>query len=229
MKRSGTIAFVAALLLGLAATAAGQDAPTVFLGYKGDTQIWKDEIRLEQGRIIDEVDGLGGNPDREAVTNTGNPTGELFAEKANGLPAHSVVVKGEFVCVYDGQGMTGMLGLEAQPLVFDVSLPSHYRMLLGRYDARKGGTQQVSVIVPEKDDYWKLEIAPRPAASIALGTTQLESKVYQFKVDFNKYATIWMLDGTVAAVYLPWNDEYMVDARYPMLQQKIQMLVKRSI
>jgi hypothetical protein len=92
MKRSGTIAFVAALLLGLAATAAGQDAPTVFLGYKGDTQIWKDEIRLEQGRIIDEVDGLGGNPDREAVTNTGNPTGELFAEKANGLPAHSVAV-----------------------------------------------------------------------------------------------------------------------------------------
>jgi hypothetical protein len=102
-------------------------------------------------------------------------------------------------------------------------------MLMERYDVSKGGTQKVTVVVPEKDDYCKIEIAARPAASIPFGETQKESKVYQFRVDFNQYVTIWMLDGAVAAVYVPWKDEYMVDAQYPMLQQKIQMLVKRSI
>jgi hypothetical protein len=229
MRTSGIIVITAALWLGLAAQAAPQEVTATFYGYRGDTQIWKDEVSTEKGTIRDDIEGIGNNPDREAVTLPGTVTGEIFTEKAKGLTAHSVVVKGDFVNVYDGQGMTGMIAIETPPLVFDPTLPSHYGMLLERYDDAKGGTQKVAVVLPEKGDYWKIEIAPRPAASIPFGETQKESKVYQFRVDFNLYVTIWTLDDEVAAVYVPWKDEYMVDAKYPMLQQKIQMLVKRSI
>jgi hypothetical protein len=229
MKTSGAIAIAAALWLGLPAQASPQEAAATFYGYRGDTQIWKDEIAKENGKVLDNIVGMGKNPDREAVTLPGTTTGEIFSEKAKGLRAHSVVVKGDFVNVYDGEGMTGMIALDAPPLAFDPTLPSHYGMLLERYDASKGGTQKIAVVIPEKADYWKIEIAPRPPATIPVGEAQKESKVYQFRVDFNQYVTVWTLDGAVAAVYLPWNDEYMVDAQYPMLQQKIQMIVKRSI
>lgn len=229
MKTFVIVATAAALCLGAAAQAVPQDATATFYGYRGDKQIWKDEISTEKGTIRDAIEGIGGNPDREAVTRPGTVTGELFTEEAKGLLAHHVEVKGDFIYIYDGQGMTGMVALDEPPLVFDPSLPSHYGMLLERYDARKGGTQKVTVVVPEKEDYWKIEIAPRPPASIPIGEAQKEAKVYQYRVDFNQYVTIWTLDGEVAAVHVPWKDEYMVDAKYPMLREKIQMLVKRSI
>ena len=228
-KNTGTIAVAAALALLIWGQVAPQDVAATFYGYRGDTQVWKDEVRNEKGTIEDRIEGIGNHPDREAVTRPGTLTGEIFTEKEKGFPAHHVVVKGEFINIYEGQGMTGMIGLDAPPLVFDPSLPSHYGMLLGRYDRGKGGAQKITVVMPEKGDYWKIEISPRPAVSIPFGEKQKESKVYQFRVDFNQFATVWLLDDAVAAVYVPWKDEYMVDAQYPMLQQKIQMLVKRSI
>lgn len=228
-RTAGIIALAAILITGFVAHAGAQTATVTFYGYKGDTQAWKDEITRENGKVLDKIEGIGNIPDREAVTLTGATTGELFSEKQNGVRHHSVVVKGGFVNVYDGQGMTGMVAVEDPPHVFDPDLPSHYGILLGRYDPAKGGTQRISVVVPEKGDYWKVEIAPRPAATIPLGETQKEAKVYQVRVDFNQYVTLWTLDGEVAAVHVQSRDEYMVDAAYPMLQQKIQMLVKRSI
>lgn len=229
MKTRGIIVIAAVLVLWIAPYAVPQETTVTFYGYRGDTQIWTDKVSLETGKISDEIDGIGNNPDREATTLPGTVTGEIFTERAKGVLAHNVIVKGEFVNVYDGQGMTGMVALDAPPLVFDPTLPSHYGMLLGRYDRAKGGAQKIAVLIPEKDDYWKIEIAPRPPATIPVGETQMESKVYQFRIDFNQYVTVWTLDDEVAAVYVPWKDEYMVDAKYPMLQQKIQMLVKRSI
>ncbi len=192
-------------------------------------RIWTDEIAIEKGKIEDNIDGTGANPDREATTYPGTTTGEIFSETAKGLKCHRVVVKGEYINIYDGEGMTGMVLVEDPPLVFDPTIPSHYGMLLERYSAARGGVQKISVIIPEKGDYCKIEISPRPAVSIPLGETQKESKVYQFRLEYNQYVTVWTLDNAVAAVYVPARDESMVDATYPMLHQKIQMLIKRSL
>jgi hypothetical protein len=230
MWRSLVIIAVAAALTGItAAQAAPQTVSATFYGYKGDTQIWKDEITKENGTIKDNISGTGTHPDREAVTLPGATTGEIFAETIGGIRSHSVVVKGEFINIYEGQGMTGMVVVEDPPLVFDPTYPSHYAMLLERYSASRGGVQKIPVIIPEKGDYCKIEITPQPAAVIPMGEGQMDSKVYQFRVAYNQYVTVWTLDNAVAAVYVPSGDEYMVDARYPMLHQKIQMLVKRSM
>jgi hypothetical protein len=228
-KILGVIAAASVLTAAFGVYVGSQTVTSTFHGYRGDAQIWTDRITVEQGKVTDEIDGAGDNPDREAMTLPGTVTGEIFSETAGGLPAHSVVVKGEFVNIYQGQGMEGMVMVEAPPLVFDPTIPSHYGILMQRYDASRGGTQKIPVIVPEKGDYTKIEIAPRPPASIPLGETKKESAVYQLRVDYNQYVTLWMLDGAVAAVHVPAKDETMVDAKYPMLHQKIQMLVKRSM
>ena len=225
---SGMIA-VAALLGAMAVEAGAQTLSSTFYGYRGDTRIWTDEITIGKGKIEDNIEGAGTNPDREATTLPGTTTGEIFTEKAKGLKCHSVVVKGEYVNIYDGEGMTGMVLVEDPPLVFDPTIPSHYGMLLERYSAARGGVQKIPVIIPEKGDYCKIEISPRPAVSIPLGETQKESKVYQFRLEFNQYVTVWTLGDAVAAVHFPSKDETMVDAKYPMLHEKIQMLIKRSM
>ncbi|HLF13905.1 MAG TPA: hypothetical protein VI932_03325 [Bacteroidota bacterium] len=228
-RRLGIIALAAALIGATAAQAGPQVVRATFYGYRGDTRIWTDEITTEKGKIEDIIDGTADNPDREATTLPGTTTGEIFTETLKGILAHNVAVKGEYVNIYDGEGMTGMVMVEDPPLVFDPTFPSHYGMLLEKYSASRGGTQKFSVIIPEKGDYCRVEISPRPPASIPVGETRKESKVYQFRVEYNQYVTVWTLDNAVAAVYVPWKNEYMVDAKYPMLHQKIQMLVKRSM
>ena len=228
-RRSGIIAIATALMGAMAAQAGPQTLSATFYGYRGDTRIWTDEKTKEKGKIEDKIEGIGNNPDREATTLPGTTAGEIFTETANGLLAHNVVVKGEFVNIYYGQGMTGMVMVEDPPLVFDPTIPSHYGMLLERYSVSRGGTQKIPVIIPEKGDYCKIEISGKPPATIPVGETKKEAKVYQFRMEYNQHVTVWTLDDAVAAIYVPSKDEYIVNAKYPMLHQKIQMLVKRSM
>ncbi len=228
-KRIGFTSVVAVFAFAAALQCVAQETVSTFHGYKGDTRTWTDRIVAEKGTIRDEIKGAAGRADREVTTLPGRVDGEIFAETMNGLPSHRVVVKGEYVNIYEGPGMTGMVMVEAPPLVFDATVPSHYGMLMERYNASRGGTQKIPVIVPEKGDYCNIEISPRPATSIPVGEAQLPAKVYQFRIEFNQYATVWLLGDAVAAVHVGSTDEYMVDAKYPMLHEKIQMIVRRSM
>ncbi len=229
MRTKWAIVVTMALLGLLAVGARAQMTKSTFHGFKGDTLAWTDEIMIEEGSFDDNIEGVGTLPDREATTRPGVTTGEIFNESANGLPAHRVVVKGEYVTIYDGQGMTGMVMLEGSPLVFDPTIPSHYGILLGRYDERRGGAQKIQVIIPEMGDYRNIEITPRPAVRIQVGQASKEAKVYQFRLDAHQYAMVWTLDDAVAAVHLPSKDETMVDTKYPMLHQEIKAFVKRPM
>lgn len=227
--RIGIVSLATVFAFTAALQTVAQETVSQFHGYKGDTRIWTDRITSEKGAIRDEIKGVSGRPDREVTTLPGEKDGEIFAETVNGLPSHRVVVKGEYVNIYEGPGMTGMVMVEAPPLVFDATVPSHYGILMERYSSARGGTQRIPVIVPEKGDYCKIEVTPKPATSIAVGEAQVPAKVYQLRVEYNQYATVWMLGDAVAAVHVGSTDEYIVDAKYPMLHQKIQMIVKRSM
>ena len=182
-----------------------------------------------KNKIEDIVDGLSGAPDREAVRFPDARTGELYTETVNGLPGHRVVVKDGFVYIYEGQGMSGMVMLEEPPLVFDPGYPSHYGVVLSRYRDAPGGSQKIPVVIPQKGDYCRVDVTRKSPVSIPMGETALSAKTYEFRVAYKETVTVWTVDGAVAAIHVPSRDEYMVDAKYPMLREKIQMIVRRSL
>ncbi len=221
--------FVAAIVLPVF-PATGQTVSATYAGYRGDTKIWTDVVTIEgTKKIEDAVSGISGTPDREAVRFPGNATGELYTETVNGLPGHRVVVKDGFVYVYEGQGMSGMVMLEDPPLVFDPRYPSHYGVVLGKYTESGGGPQKIPVVIPEKGDYCRIEITRTAPVSFPMGNTSVTAKSYAFKIGYRETATVWTIGDAVAAVYLPSGDEYMVDTQYPMLHEKIRMIVKRAL
>jgi len=119
--------------------------------------------------------------------------------------------------------------LEDPPLVFDPGYPSHYGVVLGKYRESAGGSQKIPVVIPGKGDYCKVEVTRTGPVSIPMGKTSVTAKSYSFKIGYRETATVWTIGDAVAAVYLPSGDEYMVDAKYAMLHEKIRMIVKQAL
>lgn len=223
----------AALLIclqGLPFAGQAQEVRGTYAGYRGDSPVWTDNYRMEGTEAIeDRIVSADGETEREVTSRPGRAKEEIFTETVNGVLGYNVKVNDEFVYVYKGQGMTGMVMIEERPLVFDHTVPTHYGVLLGKYDGARGGTQKFAVIVPSKGDYCRVEITRKAPVTIPMGEAEMRAEVYQFRVEYKVYVTVWTLEGAPAAVYIPSTDEYMVDTRYPMLREKIQMLIKRAM
>jgi len=209
---------------------AAQTLTATYSGYRGDAKIWTDVVTTEgTTKIVDALEGLSGEADREAVRYPGAEDGELYNETVNGLPGYRVVVKDGFVYVYEGQGMAGMVMLEDPPLVFDPSYPSHYGVLLAAFGDASRGSRKIPVVIPQKGDYCTVGITRKDAVPVPMGESSVSAREYEFRIGLTHTATVWTIDDAVAAVYLPAREELMVDAKYPMLQDKIRMIVKRAL
>lgn len=221
---------ILAVLAATTAAGAPQKSGGTYAGYTGDKPAWTDNFRIEGTELVEDIIiSADGKTDREVRLYPGRAKEEIFSESVNGVLGYNVKVNDEFVYVYRGQGMTGMVMIEERPLVFDHTVPTHYGVLLKKYDATRGGTQKFPVIIPSKGDYCRIEITKKPSVDIPMGEGGMRAGVYEFRVEYKLYVTVWTLDDAVAAVYIPSKDEYMVDAKYAMLHQKIQMLVKRAM
>lgn len=224
---------LAVVLLGaylVTGMAAPQKVEGIFAGFIGDDPVWTDHYRMDGTKEIqDRIVSADGKSERTVMLYPGRVKEEIYTESTDGALGYNVRVNDEFVYVYSGQGMTGMIALEQRPLVFDYTVPTHYGVLLNSYSDARGGTQKITVVIPSKGDYQPIAITRKPSVDIPMGEGSVRAGVYELRIEYKVYVTVWALDAAVAAVYIPAQDEYMVDAKYPMLHEKIQMLVKRAM
>jgi hypothetical protein len=111
--------------------------------------------------------------------------------------------------------------------VFDPTVPTHYTALIRAFG--DAAPWSMSVVVPSRLDYWRIEIDRRPKAAIPSGDGTVPADVYRIRTENRVHVFVFMIDGLAAGIYCPATDRLFVEAKYPQLKGYMERMFRQAM